>query len=279
MEFGRVCIVGCCRDIAKNVAETTKAAERILEWFRDGHIVFIENDSSDDTRPLLQQWAAVDKQRRSVIFEDDLVKKFRMRTHRLAYCRNRLLDAALQTPGARVPVPTASTGQTDGLTRFDKFDYMFMFDTDGLLTSKFKKDALNSCFQPTVVPENWTAIAGHTKRYYDIWALRVPDVIEFDCWEKFRSMRANTPGVTAEDATEECVNQYKRYMTRVEHTIPVFSAFNGAMLLKLSDVRECCRFNGVPNSGKGQICEHVPFQECLRSHGGCVYSNPQMVVE
>jgi hypothetical protein len=74
------------------------------------------------------------------------------------------------------------------------------------------------------------------------------------------------------EATYEAIEKFKHIMPTIKEPTVVNSAFNIAMIAKVSVLRRCCKY--APNIGVDEVCEHVPFQNCLRSHGARIVFNP-----
>lgn len=242
MQDKTLCIVGACRDVAVHLPQVLKNMDTIASWWKECKIVIFENDSIDDTPKILDEWLQKGGHR-EIIHESNLNEKFPNRIERLAYIRNRLL--------CYVP---------------PFFDYMFMVDMDDVFTSPVQKSSFESCFRIA----DWDVMTASTPWYYDIWALRVPGLIEFDCWARQRELVKQ--GKSEKEAIYEAIEKYKEIMTKVPNPIYIYSAFNVGALYKVNKIRQCCRFSAYK---KGiEICEHIPFQECLRSHGGKIIYNP-----
>lgn len=245
MESKTLCIVGCCRDVEPYIEKVLSNIDTIYSWWKECKVVIFENDSTDNTRKILQNWIESMGGHRQIVTEDGLSTRIQGRVDRLAYIRNRLLF--------HVP-PT--------------FDYMLMMDMDDITEKPIRKESFDSCFGVN----DWEVMTSNTDWYYDIWALRVPNIIEFDCWKLYYEIIQQ--GFSNEDASWKAIEKYKEWMSRVQNILPVYSAFNGAALYKISAIHACCRFSGRTTDGK-EICEHVPFQTCLRSHGARIFFNPK----
>lgn len=244
MENSTLCIVGCCRNVESYLEKVLSNMDTIYSWWKECKIVIFESDSVDNTRKILNDWVATKGGHRQIVFEDGVHARFPQRTERLAYIRNRLLF--------HVP-PT--------------FDYMLMMDMDDVTQKPISKESFDSCFEIN----DWEVMTGNTEPYYDIWALRVPNVIDFDCWERFTQLRSL--GFPYGVALWETIEKYKEWISSIKTPLPVKGAFNAAALYKVSAIHSCCRFSG---SHRGNaICEHVPFQACLRSHGARILFNPR----
>lgn len=254
METNSVCIVGCCRNIEPYLKNVLENLDKISSWWKDYKIVIFENDSTDNTFNIISKWANTKNDKCELIKEYNLDKQFPERSVRLAYIRNILLD--------KVP---------------KNFDYMLMVDMDDVFANEVKKESFESCF----LLKDWSVVTANSKYYYDIWALRIPNIIEFDCWHKYYELskiykmsyknlirKINPDKVALWNAIEK----FKDIMRKAKNPIEVNSAFNCAILCKISSIKPCCRFVGFVDNKI--ICEHVPFQNCIRRHGGKIIFNP-----
>ena len=257
MDEASVCIVGACRDIEPYIHTVLENITTICSWWGSSQVVIFENDSKDATPTLLRDWVSL-SDKRILVQESNLDTPYPLRTARLAYVRNKLLKYVSPS-----------------------FDYMLMIDMDDIFNWPVKKESFDSCFGI----ENWDVITAnsnycktwHRNGYYDIWALRLPNVIEFDCWAQHHILMHQ--GYSHEAALQKIGFNYMDYMNTIKEPINVNSAFNGAMICKVSFIRPCCKFIGLePTHGNGMVCEHVSFQACLRSHGARIVYNPDFII-
>lgn len=243
METKTLCIVGACKNAAAFLPILLPKLTTIASWWKECKIVIYENDSTDETSELLHAWKALGGHI-DIVQETNLDTRYPSRVERLAYIRNRLLHY----------VPSF-------------FDYMLMVDLDDVFLAPPSKEAFESCF----TLKSWDVMTANGRgSYYDIWALRVPGLIEFDCWTRYYQLLRQ--GVPKQQATYEAIEKYKDIMATMNQILPVFSAFNIGILCKVSAIHPCCRFCASVNGA--EICEHVPFQNCLRSHGARILFNP-----
>ncbi|NBT13756.1 MAG: hypothetical protein EBS56_09280, partial [Planctomycetia bacterium] len=61
MAQSRVAITGLARNLGHVLPATIRRVERLCGLFADARVVVYENDSTDDTKPLLEAWAAADR--------------------------------------------------------------------------------------------------------------------------------------------------------------------------------------------------------------------------
>jgi hypothetical protein len=244
MEGKSLCIVGACKNTEAHLPGVLRNLDTVASWWKESKIVLFENDSSDRTSEMLHAWVAEKGGHREIVQETGLHERIRGRTDRLAYIRNRLLYY----------VPTG-------------FDYVFMVDLDDVFQTPVRKESFESCFEL----RTWDAMTaiGDTG-YYDVWALRIPGVLESDCWHDVNRLR--TSGMTREQAVDSAITRHNTFMNGLKEPTIVHSAFNVGMLLKVSAIHPCCRYVGTVNGW--ETCEHVPFQNCLRSHGARILFNP-----
>ena len=248
MENYKICLLGACRNAEPFLPQVLSNLDTIASWFKECRIVIYENDSTDRTHELLDTWKNVPTHatHRHVVIGSKLDTRFPHRTERLAFIRNTLL--------CHIP---------------PDFDYFMMLDMDDVFLHPVEKESFDSCF---AMKEKWDVVtANGYNAYYDIWTLRIPGVIEFDCWWKFRELM-DSGKYTKEQAVYEAVSKFNTYMNNVTEPMYVDSAFNVGMISKVSAVRPCCRYGGTAD---GRECsDHIPFQRCLRSHGVRILFNP-----
>ena len=255
MEVSSVCIIGCCRNIEPYLKNVLQNIDIISTWWKDYRIVIVENDSNDNTFDILSEWAKTKNDKCELIKEYNLDQRFPERSIRLAYVRNILLD--------KVP---------------RNFDYMLMVDMDDVFANEIKKESFESCF----LLKDWSIITANSKYYYDIWALRIPGIIEFDCWNKYNELckllaiTGIKKIITERIALWNAIEKFKYIMRKTTKPIEVHSAFNVGILCKVSSIKPCCRFVGSVNNKI--ICEHVLFQNCIRKHGGKIIFNPNFIL-
>jgi hypothetical protein len=194
------------------------------------------------------EWATQTKDNiaRHIIKESNLNSRFHYRTPRLAYIRNTLL--------CHIP---------------PDFDYFMMVDLDDVFAHPVEKKSFDSCFE---IKDAWDIVtANGYEGYYDIWSLRLPGVIDFDCWFRYGALMA-TGKYTDEEAQQEAIYKYTGYMNAIKWPVYVDGAFNVGMISKVSIIKPCCKYAGFYD---GRLCvEHFPFQKCLRSHGVRILYNP-----
>ena len=142
-----VIIAGVCRNTAKYLKQVFNNLRHISSYFRDAKYIFYENDSTDNTLQLLYKLSPANS---IIISEKNIDKKYRQRTDRLAYARNKIIKLIEKN-------------------NFDNiYDYLIIVDMDDILT----KPILN--FNSSFTFNNWDVMTlnNNLNHYYDRWALR-----------------------------------------------------------------------------------------------------------
>jgi hypothetical protein len=172
------------------------------------------------------------------IFENDVTEP--SRTARIARGRNFILDKARE------------------LNATNDYDLLIMLDLDIVNAAGTFADTIDTCFEH----ENWDALTANQDTYYDLWALRNAD-LNYDCWKE----------IDAENKSCLDLNELKY---KPGQLIEVDSAFGGTAVYKLSSIPLECRYVGKRENGE-EICEHVPFNKCIKSGGGKIFINTSFI--
>jgi len=243
----KIVFLGTARSCALKLKDSLDKILELGEYFSDYRISIFENDSSDTTLNIATDLSKVNDRVR-VRTEPGLIEYIPLRTERLAYARNSLLDHAL--------------------AEYADFDYFCWIDLDGLVDSRFSNEGFLSNF---IYESVWDAVFPITfPLYYDVWALREKSVAPNDVvWES----RHSVPSV---------IGNGKNLHTAVQQLAPgslqgwlsVDSAFGGFAIYK----RWCAgagRYVGVAQGE--EICEHVLYNQSLKMAGAKLFINPQCI--
>ena len=240
----KLIIGGCCRNVASHLEAVLRNIKEIGNLFTDYYCIFVESDSDDNTLEILKQFEQDHQDKCNVISVGKLSNVIHTRTQRLAICRNTILRKTKEIKDCK---------------------YLLMMDMDDIGSALIDMGGVKSNFKDL----NWSVMsASNPINYYDIWALRWPDVIDYDCWFEIRK-----DGNYQKHVAEKTILAAKPITAP---PILVKSAFNGAAFYKLDDIKDCCVYTGILDNH--EICEHVLFHECIRSHGGTIYINPSFVI-
>jgi len=241
----RIAFLGTARSCAAALPASITKLRELGALFAHHEIHVYENDSTDTTGALLDHYA-----RDGLLHamrEQGVAARMPLRTERLAYGRNKLLDHVL----GRGP-----------------FDYIAWADLDGLVGERFSTDGFLSNFR---FEEAWDAVFPLSwPLYYDLWALREPTVCPDDyVWSGLHTLNAALfAGREIHAATQQLAPG------RVAGWVPVQSAFGGFGLYKAAVVAQG-RYTGLVDGR--EVCEHVPYHDLLVKAGARLYLNPQCI--
>jgi hypothetical protein len=240
----KIAFLGTARDCASRLPSTLSKLGELTALFAQSQIVVYENDSKDGTDTLLATYAQ--QGTLTAIQETGIATLLPLRTERLAYGRNRLLDFVLGGPS---------------------LDYVCWLDMDGLVDARFSVNGFLSNFQNESA---WDAVFPiSTPLYYDIWALRDDVMCSGDVvWNSVHKYNAALSTTT----THAVVHQLAP--GNIHGWVPVKSAFGGLGLYKFDMIGKG-RYSGL--QGNAEICEHVPYHAGLIEAGARLYINPNCI--
>jgi hypothetical protein len=223
------------RNVEPFIKKNLEYIDQCGKQFKNYKVIIYENDSNDNTRTILQENK---KDNYEYIFEDNITEP--MRTMRISNGRNKILEKIRET----------------------NYDYMIIIDLDDVNNSGMFVDTIKSCFEYT----GWDILTGNQSGiYYDLWALRKKNDMEYDCWKMVHEN--NSP-----DAANLYVwSKAKHY--DIGQLLEVDSAFGGIAIYKLSSIPSECKYVGKYDDGKNELCEHVEFNRCIKKNGGNIYIN------
>ena len=267
----KVLFLGTARDCGRRIGASIKIAEKIGAMFEDCKFILYENDSKDNTRKILKQWAkrrpadvhfrystGDEKKVSWVNFQNG--KPFR--PEQISHARNIILEKAMSP-------------------EFDSYDYVLVMDFDFVLEPDY--GAIRACFDR----EDWDGVFANgiapDGRYWDWFALRD---VQFP-------LGTETMG----DAWYALKRPY-HFLTPEDSWYPVYSAFGGFGIYR-REALAGCRYSavitpeiGALNASLGargtalhqgigpepSLCEHVGLHAVMRSFGRHrLFINPAMI--
>ena len=217
----------------KNLNKFFDLIHNLSSIFEENYIIIIESDSNDKTLDIISKKMKNEKGEWHSL--GNIKKKYKKRSKRLEICRNKYLDII------------------NNKKKFKEFDYMLVLDGDKvneLLGYNVLKNSLLD-----LKDEEWSCLfPNQLYFYYDIWALRVQQLYETDCFKEFKDLLRN--------------NSYKKsyYLSitkkmfflrnRKDRYIKVTSAFGGMGIYKIKNILDI-----YYDSKDGKECEHVYFHQ------------------
>lgn len=266
MKQYKVFLTGCARNNGRDLEAAFEKLLEIRSLFSDESVIcIIENDSTDETGRLLDEFKATNENVLVYHFEGLSAKK-PSRTDRLAFCRNFAANLAL--------------------TKYANFDFFIAADLDNVLTAQ-TVTAIPKCLQLGVA---WDALfANSLPKYYDVWALRSKQLgLRYDCWD---AITHDCQGGLRSfvDAKQVHVRRFQQYIDPTAPLIEVESAFNGLGIYRMAALRGCV-YKGVTQSCsyaataaaagpcKYECCEHVSFHAGMVAAGRKLFIAPFLLV-
>jgi glycosyltransferase involved in cell wall biosynthesis len=257
----------CVRNVAPYLPAVLANLERMGSIYDEAGFIFVENDSDDGTRSLLQRWCA----RRStahLIWESGIVHRFPPRTVRLAWARNQYL----------IRIKAA----------FADFDHMIVADGDEVNAEPIEIDGFRAATAFLDATPNCAAVfANQDGIYYDMWALRHKKLCPNDIWEEtFDAVRRN--GWSDQEAYQRTFVRRVFSLNRKNDPVHVESAFGGLGIYRIKSVLKNTRgYHGFkPKSVRinrevarigWQRCEHVAFHEGFAQSGQRLFIVPSLI--
>jgi len=256
-----IIVCGIVRNAERGLKRNIPTINQLCERFGDYHIVIVENDSTDNTKKILEQWA---KSRKNIhlllndFYTDTIPDKkevagnpffSRKRIEKMALYRNMYLDYITHN--------------------VIQGDYIIVVDLD---VYKIYLDGIISSFLTTY---EWDAVTANgysrsfsskfSKRYHDAYAL-------------------TALGEELVPQTEEMINsaRYKwAFLERKTPLMPVFSAFGGLAIYRYEALKNI-RYEVLKNDD-AQVevrCEHFSLYKQMNEAGfNKVFINPAMRIK
>lgn len=255
-----VIIYGTIRDIEQHFFTSFSNLENITKLFNKSLIIIFENDSSDSTRDKLIEWSkqvneGIDKQ---IILKDNLISLYPLRAHRLAYCRNCIINYIYDNNYHHI------------------YDYAIHCDLDNRFWS-INYDSIATSFQYDL--NNWDVMTcvNKNKTYYDFWALRCDKT-----WFNINIFSCDTHDIDYNTKTGGFENLLKNATEPIETT----SSFNGLGIYKLKSLI-CCRYSAYyfcnicknVNIGCKEDNDHIGLHKQMVNNDCKIFINNKMYIQ
>lgn len=218
MKNMNVIIYGTIRDIESHFFTSFTNLNIIANYFNKVFIIIFENDSIDKTRSLLTQWLNTPYKNviKHLILKNELDSLYPLRAHRLAYCRNCILNYIAD----------------NNLVK--EYNYALHCDLDDRFWA-VDYNSMASCFQYDLNSWDCMTCVNKNRTYYDYWALRCEtswfNINIFSCDANNIDYNTKTAG-------------FETLLKNTTGLLQVTSSFNGLGIYKLSSLIYC-RYNAV----------------------------------
>ena len=258
MNLGKLIIVGCIKNSEPYMSLINVNLKQIETLFSEVSYIFIENDSVDNTKKILNQWKS-EKKNFEYFSLDGLDSYEKSRTIRLEITRNAYIH------------------KIKSQAKYHNYDYMMVVDMDDVFTLPIDLIEFENAVKFLSEKESHAAVfANQEKNYYDLWALRHPSYCSKDFWHSV--LQNAISGMSDMDAFNLEFDKIPKFFPKNDPPILVSSAFGGLGIYKLNYVlanqlsylgHDYFYFgDNSLNFTKLQTCEHVNFNRGIRVQGG-----------
>lgn len=248
MKSKKIIICVTVKNESKYLKQFFKIIDQLIFKFKDYFIIFIESNSTDKTPEMINNYLKF-KKGKSINLN---INKNINRIKSLEICRNEYLKYINEN------------------NILKNFDYMFIMDADGV-NSKINYKKIYNSLNTKI---DWSAIFANQKFfYYDIYALRIPNLINKNFIKKIIDDYNSKKFKNLKENFKE--NLFKFFFitkNKNERYIKVSSAFGGLAIYKTNRIIEF-----KYNSDEGLNCEHVKFNENINEKYGGLFIDKQLI--
>lgn len=263
----RVVFAACAKNCAGALGNVLGNIARIAALYSGSAAIFLENDSTDNTAGILRSWCAEMPDTRVLTF-GGLDACCPIRTLRLAALRNQYLSVLR--------------------SQYADYDHVVVIDCDEVNNGTIDLDSVGRAIAFLEADDSRSGVfPAQNGLYYDLWALRHPQLCPGDVWEEafddIVSRRVSVAGYFRETVAKRML-----VMTADEPPLEVESAFGGMAIYRIRDVlKSGARYRGYKRKSVAapgavglsgwQTCEHVAFNAALHRSGGKLFVLPFLV--
>ena len=218
--LGRLWILGCAQNSARYLPHIFANLERCQSYFQDSTILVLENDSRDGTCAWLRQYGRSNGRLQAKAFKG-LNERITAKTVRLAALRNAGIDwlraqGALESANDLVMILDLDE------VNADPWDFI---QWEQVLSWFLARDQAGAVF------------ANQQGPYYDLWALRHPQLCPHDVWWHVYQIHLQHPLLSDEQCIERGYAPWQFTLSPDQEPFQVESAFGGLGLYKTSWLR------------------------------------------
>ena len=255
-----VIIYGTIRDIENDFNMSFLNIDILTELFNEVFIIIFENDSQDNTRKLLEKWYEIQSHnvKKHIILKNDLEKLYPLRAHRLAYCRNYILNYIVDN------------------NLHHKYEYAIHCDLDDRFWS-VDFESIKTCFQYDSNEWDVMTCVNKNRKYYDFWALR--------CEKSWFNINIFSCDANNVDYNTK-IDSFEALIKNTNGPIPTTSSFNGIGVYKLKSLincrynadYECKKCNNV-NRGCWEDNDHIGLHRQMINNNCKIFINNKMYIQ
>jgi len=251
---------GIAQNCAKDLPMVLNNVSNLSNLFQSSAFLFIENDSSDNTKEILETWG-VDRSQFTCLNMNGL-NTIPIKTLRLEFLRNACIEFVKNH------------------VVYSEYDYLIILDMDNSSTLQIDTlQFINALQFLDSKQSNAGLFANQIGMYYDMWAFRHPEFCPYDVWEEVLDY-AHKEKVSDEVSLNHTLMKRVKNFPIKNEAIPVDSAFGGFGIYKMSyviknpnpylgsKIKQMYMDDGSIRFFRLQTCEHVHFNRGIKAMGG-----------
>lgn len=266
----RILITGCAQNCGAWLPAVLGNVERLRSLCGTSQVLLLENDSSDTTVEILRAYASTTYGVHALSFPG-LNHRIPAKTVRLAHLRNTAL-AWLERHGG-----------------WQSIDWLVVLDLDGVNAAPWDLAQLQRCLAWwQQQPHAAGLFANQRGGYYDLWALRHPQLCADDVWAAMLDLHGLQPQLSDADLLAAVYAARQFSLDPGADPVEVDSAFGGLAIysspwLARATAHYCGEQPICWSSAQGerwlrwQSCEHVALHRQLRAVGGRLWIHPALI--
>ena len=266
----KIIFIGLAQNCAQHLPAALKNIDSMATLASSAAFLFLENDSTDNTKSILSTWG--NNRPNFTLLNFDGLNGVGVRTVKLEILRNAYVECLRHYKNLK------------------EYDYAILIDMDDMATWPVDVNELNKAVQFIQSDTQVAAVfANQLGAYYDVWAFRHKEYCPNDAWEEVIDYKNAHPDIADEEAFNQTFK--KRIHSFAPSTKPfeVDSAFGGLGIYRMnyilknpnpylgSKVKVTKNDAGIPMIFRFQSCEHVHFNLGIRSIGGHLFIKPNLI--
>ncbi len=265
----KIVFAGAVQNCARFLPAVFANIEKMASLASETAYVFVENDSTDGTKEVLNQWGQ-GRANFNLINMDGL-KSIPVRGLRLEIARGTFLELIKTYKDYR------------------DYDLMIVLDMDDAGSYPLDVAEVKKAIDFLAAESDRAAVfANQIGTYYDVWTLREPKLCPGDAWEEVMDYVAKHK-VSPEEAHAQTFAKRVHSFPPTMAPFEVESAFGGLGIYKMGYVIKNpnpylgSKMKAVPTDdgsfaiARWQVCEHVHFNHGIRSIGGRLFIMPSLI--
>jgi hypothetical protein len=266
----KIAFIGLAQNCAQHLPAVLRNIENMATLASESAFLFLENDSTDNTKAILSGWG--NGRPNFTLLNFDGLNSLGVRTVKLEILRNTCVEC-LRT-----------------YKNLKDFDLVISVDMDDVAAWPIDLGELSKAIQFVQSDSQHAGVfANQLGTYYDIWALRHKTLCPGDAWEEVIDFKNAHPEVSNEEAFNQTFKKRIPSFSPTEKPIEVDSAFGGLGVYRMSyilknpnpylgyTIKSMPSNDGSFKVSRRQYCEHVHFHAGIRSQGGKLFIWPSLI--